>query len=115
MSDTAEKTALEVIEAIETSKRVRHPPLRTSMDIRRELGKLYWQAKRGELDISDASKLGNLLGILGRLTVSDSTEERLRELEDMAKQLPSSVAIRFVQGALPTQTIESIPVPPVLD
>lgn len=63
--------------------RLRHPPLRTVADVSREMARLYWLARRGEVDIADASRLGNLLGNLGRLISNHAVDERLASLEEL--------------------------------
>lgn len=65
----------------EGKKKTRHPPLKTGGDVRRELSKLYFAGKQGERDISDVSKLANVLGILGRMVQGEGLEERIAELE----------------------------------
>lgn len=42
-------------------------PLASADDVRRELSRLYREAKAGRRDVSDASKLANMLQILARL------------------------------------------------
>jgi hypothetical protein len=49
--------------------------------VRRELVKLYKAARRGELDIADASKLGNLLFLAARLLEGQELEARVARLE----------------------------------
>lgn len=41
-------------------------PLRTVEEVQTEMARLYRQAKVGEIAIADASRLGNLLAVLGR-------------------------------------------------
>lgn len=70
-------------------------PLRTNQEVRREIARLYLSARRGELDVGDASKLANILSILGRLINSDQTEERLASLEDLI--VGSGMAAKVVE------------------
>jgi hypothetical protein len=57
-------------------------PLNTVAAVRRELGRLYRQARARELPVSDASKLGNLLYLIGRLIGGEELEARIRRLEE---------------------------------
>ena len=110
MQSIAERNAIELIDIAETkAKPRRHPPLRTAADVRRELARLYWLAKHGEIDISDASRLGHMLGVLGRLTVSDTLEQRIMEIEAMQKRMPQTIDIKLVSGCEKKSTIEIAP------
>ena len=68
------------------------PPRRTrlrldSVDrVRRELIKLYRQGRDGERQTDDVAKLAGVLGIVGRLVVSDELEVRLDALERAARR-----------------------------
>ena len=55
--------------------------LNTISECRRELARLYWEARAGTLDVSEASRLANMLQILSRLIAGDDIERRLQELE----------------------------------
>jgi hypothetical protein len=56
-------------------------------DVKRELARLYREAKSGRRDVADASRLGNLLAILGRLIEGADLERRIEELEGRAESL----------------------------
>ena len=56
--------------------------LRTIDDVRAELARLYREAKAGRREVGDASRLGNLLFILGRMIESSEIEARLQKLEN---------------------------------
>ena len=64
----------------------RHPPLKTIGDVKRELAKLYWQGKNGQVVVSDASKLANILSLLGRLIEGNDLEERISTLEGHVRE-----------------------------
>lgn len=49
--------------------------------VRAELGKLYSEARNKQLDVSDASKLANMLGILHRIIADSDLEARIAEIE----------------------------------
>lgn len=49
--------------------------------VRAELGKLYSEARNKQIDVSDASKLANMLGILHRIIADSDLEERIAEIE----------------------------------
>ena len=55
--------------------------LSTVGDVSRELARLYRDAKAGRRDVADASKLANILSILGRLIEGAELERRVEELE----------------------------------
>ena len=62
------------------------PRLATIAKVRREAAKLYNQARRGEISACDASKLGSLLALIGRLIEGGELEERIRALEAQGGQ-----------------------------
>jgi len=55
--------------------------LTSAGDVRRELARLYREARSGRVETQDASRLGNLLAILGRLIETSDLERRLEALE----------------------------------
>jgi Trm5-related predicted tRNA methylase len=61
------------------------PPARAKLDtvirVRRELAKVYREARAGTLDVADASKLANILQIMGRMIETSEIEARLTVLE----------------------------------
>jgi hypothetical protein len=67
---------------------IKHKRIRLdSIDrIRFELAKIYRQARDGERDTQDFSRLANGLSILGRLTEGGDLERRLEALERITKR-----------------------------
>jgi hypothetical protein len=59
--------------------------------VRREAARLYTEARRGQLDPGDATRLGQLLQLIARLLSEGEIERRLEALERGA---PSSDAWR---------------------
>jgi hypothetical protein len=61
------------------------PPRRARLDtmarVRRELARVYREARAGGLDVADASKLANILQIMGRMIETSEVETRLDALE----------------------------------
>jgi hypothetical protein len=55
--------------------------LNTIADVQRELSKLYRLARSKRMDVSDASKLGNLLMLVARIMETSDLEARLSALE----------------------------------
>lgn len=49
--------------------------------VRAELGRLYSEARNKQIDVADASRLGNLLSILARVISDNDLEARLDEIE----------------------------------
>lgn len=56
-------------------------PLRNATDIRRELARLYREARGGKLDRGEANKLAWLLGELRKAVELEEIEARLAQLE----------------------------------
>ena len=62
----------------------RNPPsprLDSMAGVRRELARLYREARAGELDVAAASRLANVLQILGRMIEGSEIEARVEALE----------------------------------
>lgn len=55
--------------------------LRTLDDVRAELARLYRDGKSGRRDVTEVSKLANVLSILGRLIEGSELESRVEHLE----------------------------------
>ncbi|MCG7493293.1 hypothetical protein [Thalassobius sp. Cn5-15] len=64
----------------QTTRRVR-VKLDTVTDARKEMSKLYREARAGKIDIADASKLANILMLIGRMIEGSDFERRLEALE----------------------------------
>jgi hypothetical protein len=56
-----------------------------------ELGRLYRQARRGEVDVADASRLGTMLGILRQCLEAGDLEKRVMDLEKRGSEPPKPV------------------------
>lgn len=63
-------------------------PLRNGVDVRRELAKVYREARSGKLDKAEAAKLTYILGELRKAIELEEIERRLDALES-AKALPA--------------------------
>lgn len=57
-------------------------PLATADDVRRELARLYREARAGRVEVPDASRLANILQILARCIETSDLEQRLIALEN---------------------------------
>lgn len=55
--------------------------LSTIDDVKRELARLYRSAKAGQMDVGNASKLANMLALLGRLIEGADLERRIAAIE----------------------------------
>lgn len=55
--------------------------LKTLRNVRQELATLYRQAKHGVIDVTDASKLANMLSVLARIIELTELESRVTALE----------------------------------
>ena len=65
------------------------PPLpRVRLDslerVRREMTRLYAEGKHGRRDVQEASRLANVLALIGRLIEGSDLERRLAMLEERA-------------------------------
>ena len=69
------------VNGLRNSPRRTRARLDTLVRVRRELTRIYTSARDGERDVSDASKLGNLLGLLGRMIEGGELERRIEALE----------------------------------
>jgi len=67
------------------AKRLRLP-LKTMDDVKGELARLYREGKAGQRDISDVSKLANVLSIIGRLIEGVELAARVEALEESGKE-----------------------------
>lgn len=55
--------------------------LTTAEEVRRELARLYREGKSGQRDVSDVSRLANVLSLLSRAIEVEELERRINELE----------------------------------
>ena len=55
--------------------------------VRRELTALFVEGKRGRRDVTDVSKLANVLGLMGRLLEGGETSRRLDQLEAKVERI----------------------------
>lgn len=60
--------------------------LDTMAGIRGELAKLYKQARRGDVEVGDATKFAFILRTLAEMVASERLEGRIGDLEETAKQ-----------------------------
>jgi hypothetical protein len=60
--------------------------LKTMDDVKGELARLYREGKAGRRDISDVSKLANVLSIIGRLIEGVELAHRVEQLEERGKR-----------------------------
>ncbi len=56
--------------------------LNTIDDVKAEMARLYREGKAGTRDVSDVSRLANVLALLGRLIEGSELERRLTALEE---------------------------------
>lgn len=56
--------------------------LSSSADIRRELAKVYRDARQGKIDPADATKLAYLLDLMRKMIETEELEKRLQRLEE---------------------------------
>jgi hypothetical protein len=61
-------------------------PLATLDNVKAELARVYRQAKGGSIRVEDASKLANILAILGRLIEGADLEARITAIENQRQE-----------------------------
>ena len=61
--------------------KVRIPPLKTAIDCRRELARVYRQARRGEISTQDMGRFANLLQVMVGVIRDTDIESKVAELE----------------------------------
>lgn len=59
-------------------------PLATMADVRRELARLYRETRAGRVEVSDGSRMANMLQILAKVIEGSELEKRVQALEDAA-------------------------------
>ena len=76
-------TATKALQVVEMADRTRHPTprLATAGDVRREMADLYRQARTGQVEIGDASRLAYILTQLATMLRIDDLEQRTAALE----------------------------------
>jgi len=65
----------------------RFPPLNDLEGIQHNLQRVFREARRGELDVNEASKLAYILKILADMRMSADFEQRIESLESQTKPL----------------------------
>lgn len=59
--------------------------LNTVRDVQNQIARLYREARSGTIKVEDASRLANVLAILGRMIEGGEVEDRIAALEANAK------------------------------
>lgn len=59
----------------------RRIPLKTLRDVRREMGRVYCESRRGTLDVADGSRLIYMLSQVGKVIADHELEARIAALE----------------------------------
>jgi hypothetical protein len=63
------------------SRKVRIGRLTTVGEVAGELGRLYRQARRGDVPVTDASRLATILGVMRQCLEASELERRIAEME----------------------------------
>jgi hypothetical protein len=69
-----------------TNSTYRPGPLATPADLRRELARLYRDARTGLVATADASRLAGILNIIARLIETSDLELRIERLEELGHE-----------------------------
>lgn len=59
--------------------------LDTVWDVRKELAKLYREARRNDIDVGNASRLANILVMMARIMADSELEARIEALEQRGR------------------------------
>lgn len=65
-------------------KRVR-AKLNTVVDVRKQMATIFRECRSGVLDVSDGSRLVNMLSLIGRIISESDLEKRLVKLEGLGE------------------------------
>lgn len=65
-------------------KRVR-AKLNTVVDVRKQMATIFRECRSGVLDVSDGSRLVNMLSLIGRTISESELEKRLAKLESLGE------------------------------
>ena len=60
--------------------------LNTMQDVKREMSRIYREARSSLIDVSDASKLVYILGTVGKVIEGSELEKRIAALEDRTNE-----------------------------
>ena len=76
-------------------RKVRIGRLTTVGEVAAELGRLYRQARRGDVPVTDASRLATILAVMRQCLEASELDRRIAEMEAaLAPAIPGSV-VRF--------------------
>jgi hypothetical protein len=78
---------------MERTRRIRIGRLTTVGQVAGELGRLYRQARRGDVAVADASRLATILAAMRTCLEASETERRVAELEAALAPAGSSHSI----------------------
>ena len=81
------------------NRKVRIGPLTTVGEIAAELGRLYRQARRGEVPVADASRLATILAVMRQCLESSEIERRIGEMEQAIAPEASGTVVPFRRNA----------------
>jgi hypothetical protein len=82
--ETAKKTGGSAASAVAPRRQRFRAKLQSINDVQLQLGRLYREARSGTIRVEDASRLANILAILGRMVADSDLEARIAELETRA-------------------------------
>jgi hypothetical protein len=68
----------------QATRALRIGPLASAGDVKREAGRLYRSARRGEVSTADASRLATVLALIARVIEGTELEGRMAALEAKA-------------------------------
>ena len=82
MADRVQAIGGQFVPARGTPPGCRLIPLKSMSDVRRELQRLYRDARAGIIESSDASRLAYILATVGRVIEAESLEQRVTAIEN---------------------------------
>jgi len=80
-------------------RKVRIGPLTTLGEVAAELGRLYRQARRGEVPVADASRLATILSVMRQCLEASELERRIAEMEAAIAPERSGTVVPFRRSA----------------
>ena len=75
--------------------KVRIGPLTTMGEVAAELGRLYRQARRGDVAVGDASRLATILAVMRQCLESSELERRIGEMEEALNPASDGKVVPF--------------------
>jgi hypothetical protein len=80
---------------MEIKRKIRIGPLTTVGQVAAELGRLYRQARRGDVPVTDARRLATILAVMRQCLEASELERRIADLEGVLATGSSGSVVPF--------------------